>query len=208
MLRTQRPVGRAAAAAGCAAGGAGTLRPVYHDIDRILIDRRTIAERIGTLGAEIARDLAALPGDVDIVLLPILTGSIMFVADLMRHLPYKLRIDVVTASSYPGGSTRSTGRPIFSALPEKLDGKFVLIVDDILDSGTTIRRLRGELERRGPRAVRACVLLRKARESAHATPCEYVGFDIPDEFVVGFGLDYDDYYRNLPDIGILREEAR
>jgi hypoxanthine phosphoribosyltransferase len=95
------------------------------------------------------------------------------------------------------------------ALPgaEELADKHVLIVDDILDSGSTIRLVRQEIERRQPLSVRACVLLRKTIPSALATPCEYVGFDIPDEFVVGYGLDYDHYYRNLPDIGTLKKEA-
>jgi hypoxanthine phosphoribosyltransferase len=83
----------------------------------------------------------------------------------------------------------------------------VLIVDDILDSGGTIRLIREELTKRRPKSVRACVLLRKQRPSALETPCEYIGFDIPDVFVVGYGLDYNNYYRNLPDIGTLREDA-
>ena len=91
--------------------------------------------------------------------------------------------------------------------PETLAGKHVLIVDDILDSGTTIRRIRGEIEQCAPKEVKACVLLRKTIPSALQTPCEFVGFDIPDVFVVGYGLDYDDYYRNLPDIGVLKPEA-
>jgi len=83
----------------------------------------------------------------------------------------------------------------------------VLIVDDILDSGRTITRIRSEIEARRPKSVRACVLLRKTIPSAMNTPCEYVGFDIPDAFVVGYGLDYDNYYRNLPDIGTLKQEV-
>jgi hypoxanthine phosphoribosyltransferase len=83
----------------------------------------------------------------------------------------------------------------------------VLILDDILDSGRTLRLVREEISRRGPRSVRTCVLLRKQIRSALETPCEYVGFDIPDEFVVGYGLDYDNYYRNLPEVGTLKKEA-
>lgn len=148
-----------------------------------------------------------LNDDGEIVLVPILTGSIIFVADLMRCLPNKIRIGVVTATSYPGKSTTSQGAALASELPDDLEGKHVLVVDDILDSGNTIRLVREEIARRNPLSVRVCVLLRKQRPVAMDTPCEYVGFDIPDEFVVGYGLDYDDYYRNLPDIGTLKREA-
>ncbi len=177
------------------------------DIDTILISRDRIAERIHELGQMIASDLDDISEDEEIVLVPILTGSIIFVADLMRCLPQKIRIGVMTASSYPGKSTTSKGVQIAGVLPSDLEGKHVLIVDDILDSGNTIRLVREEIRKRHPRSVRVCVLLRKTITSAMDTPCDYVGFDIPDKFVVGYGLDYDDYYRNLPDIGTLKEAA-
>jgi len=190
-------------------GTTGTAIPghMHGDIDRILIDRHRIQERVEALAEEIRRDLEQLPGDVEITLVPVLTGSIIFVADLIRQLPQKMRIDVVTASSYHGESTTSSGEPTIGPLPKNLGDRFVLIVDDILDSGTTIRRIRAEIERHEPRSVRACVLLRKRIPPALETPCEYIGFDIPDEFVVGYGLDYNDFYRNLPDIGVLKKEA-
>ncbi len=177
------------------------------DIEKILITRQKISERIGELGREIRRDLDDLSRDGEIVLVPILTGSIIFVADLMRELPHKIRIGVIAASSYPGKSMQSKGVQLAGSLPADLADKHVLIVDDILDSGSTIRAIRKEIATRHPRSVRACVLLRKTIPSAMQTPCEYVGFDIPDEFVVGYGLDYDNYYRNLPDIGTLKKEA-
>jgi hypoxanthine phosphoribosyltransferase len=183
---------------------------VHADIDKVLISRDQIARRIRELGAQIRRDfddLSRSSGGGEIVLVPVLTGSIIFVADLMRELPNKVRISVVTASSYPNRSTKSKGVQLSGAVPEELRGKHVLIVDDILDSGSTIRCIREEIAARHPRSVRACVLLRKAIPSAMQTPCEYVGFDIADEFVVGYGLDYDNYYRNLPDIGTLKKEA-
>jgi hypoxanthine phosphoribosyltransferase len=186
---------------------AGTLRHVEHDIDRILIDRRRIAQRIAELGAEIRHDLDDLDDDSEIMLVPILTGSIIFVADLIRHLPHKIRIGVVTASSYPGATTQSKGAQLAGALPADLEGKHVLIIDDILDSGSTIRLIRQEISKRRPKSLRTCVLLRKTISSALETPCEYIGFDIPDEFVVGCGLDYNNYYRNLPDICVLKKEA-
>jgi len=180
---------------------------VLADIDRVLITRGAISARIAELGREIQRDLAGLGADAEVVLVPILTGSIIFIADLMRQLPNKIRISVVTASSYPGASTASKGAQLVGSLPQDLENKHVLIVDDILDSGSTIRLIREEVLRRNPRSVRTCVLLRKALPAARATPCEYVGFDIPDEFVVGYGLDYDNYYRNLPEVCTLKKEA-
>lgn len=180
---------------------------VREDLETILISRERIAARIHELGLEIRRDLDDVRHDGEILIVPILTGSIIFVADLMRELPYKIRMNVVTASSYPGKSTSSKGVELSGALREDLSGTHVLIVDDILDSGSTIRRMRQEIGARNPRSVRACVLLRKTIPSAMQTPCEYVGFDIGDEFVVGYGLDYDNYYRNLPDIGTLKKEA-
>lgn len=178
------------------------------DIERILIDRQRIAQRIREMGAMIRRDYQNVTDEAEIVLVPVLTGSIIFVADLMRELPNKVRINVIGASSYPGKATVSTGEVSLTGdLPDDLAGKHVLIVDDILDSGRTMRTMREEIARKHPLSIRACVLLRKTVDSALATPCEYVGFDIPDEFVVGYGLDYDNYYRNLPDIGTLKKEA-
>jgi len=181
---------------------------VKADLDKVLFDSEQIAARIGALAQEISRDLDELPEDSEIVLVSILTGSVIFVADLIRQLPQKLRIELVTVKSYPGRSTVSQGSRLIDGIDESIEGKHVLIVDDILDSGGTLRLIRAELSQRNPMSLRACVLLRKQRPSAMATPCEYVGFDIPDVFVVGYGLDFDNYYRNLPVIGTLREEAK
>ncbi len=180
---------------------------MHSDIERILIPRNALARRVAELADELARDLDALDPDAEIVLIPVLTGSIIFVADLIRHLPHKLRIEVVTASSYPGRATTSQGAALAGPLPEDLTGRHVLLIDDILDSGSTLTLLREELHRRGPQWLRTCVLLRKQTERARSVPCEYVGFEIADEFVVGYGLDYDNYYRNLPEIAVLRKDA-
>ena len=114
---------------------------------------------------------------------------------------------LLNVKSYPDTSTHSQGAGLIGAAAIDVAGKHVLIVDDILDSGGTLTLIRKELHERNARSVRACVLLRKQRPSAMETPCEYVGFDIPDVFIVGYGLDYNNYYRNLPDIGTLRPEA-
>ncbi len=177
------------------------------DLDKILLDRDRIAHRVTALASEISRDLDELPQDGEIVVVSILTGSIIFVADLIRQLPQKFRLELLTVNSYPGRSTRSQGATLIGTAIDDVEGKHVLVVDDILDSGGTLRLIRAELARRNPRSVRTCVLLRKQRSSAFESPCEYVGFDIPDVFVVGYGLDYNNYYRNLPDIGTLRPEA-
>ncbi len=177
------------------------------DLDKILLDRDRIAHRVTALASEISRDLDELPQDGEIVVVSILTGSIIFVADLIRQLPQKFRLELLTVNSYPGRSTRSQGATLIGTAIDDVEGKHVLVVDDILDSGGTLRLIRAELARRNPRSVRTCVLLRKQRPSAFEVPCEYVGFDIPDVFVVGYGLDYNNYYRNLPDIGTLRPEA-
>lgn len=180
---------------------------MHQDIDRILVTREQIAERIRELGTRISADLDELEQDAEIILMPIMTGSIIFLADLIRQLPQKIRIDVATVRSYPGKAMTSKGAQLLGNIPDDLAGRHVLIIDDILDSGNTIRLIREEVRQRGPLSVRTCVLLRKTIESAMNTPCEYVGFDIPDEFVVGYGLDYDHYYRNLPDIATLKPEA-
>jgi hypoxanthine phosphoribosyltransferase len=138
---------------------------------------------------------------------PVLTGAIIFVADLMRQLPHKMRLSVVTVSSYRGRTSADESAMLVGELPEDIRARHALIVDDILDSGRTIRLLRQRMLDAGAASVRTCVLLRKQNPAAMGTPCEYVGFDIPDAFVVGYGLDYDNYYRNLPDVGTLKREA-
>jgi|TARA_B100001964_G_scaffold232666_1_gene288762 hypoxanthine phosphoribosyltransferase len=174
---------------------------MIRDIDRILIARGAISDRVRTLGEAITKNLEDV-GEHEIALVAVMTGSLIFVADLMRHLPMKIQIQLMTASSYIGKSTKSNNDPVLGKLP-KVEGMHVLLVDDILDSGKTLTRIRNELESLQPKSIQSCVLLRKKLESAMDVPCEYVGFDIEDEYVVGYGLDYDGYYRNFPDIGVI-----
>ena len=200
---------------------------MQQDLASVLIDRDAIARRITEVARQIGQDLGpphptatadadatqaahAARHDGELTLVPILTGSIIFVADLIRQLPQRMQIHLMSVSSYPGTATTSQGAKIDQTLtnvPADLSGRHVLLVDDILDSGNTLRAVTAELRRRGPASLRTCVLLRKRRPEALDFPADYVGFDIPDEFVVGYGLDYDDYYRNLPDIGVLRPEV-
>lgn len=175
---------------------------MIYDIDHILISRGAISDRVRELGEAITKDLGPKGEDREIVVVAVMTGSIIFVADLMRCLPMKVRIQITTASSYIGESIQSTGNPVIGDLPDVKD-KHVLLVDDILDSGKTLTRIRGELQQGKPNSIHSCVLLRKKLPSAMEVPCEYIGFDIEDEFVVGYGLDYDGYYRNFPDIGVI-----
>jgi len=189
--------------------------PMQSHVDRVLIGRGEIERRLDELSAAIAADAASDAAAADrptpeITLVPILTGSIIFVADLIRRLPVLMQVHLISVSSYPGTVTTSRPAAINDALtrlPDDLTGRHVLVIDDILDSGQTLGLVRETLAGRGADAVRTCVLLRKDRPEARACEVDYVGFDIPDEFVVGYGLDFDDYYRNLPDVVTLRREV-
>jgi len=204
---------------------------MHADIDRILVPKDEIAARVAQLGQQIAADLladlaadqasaqtsdrtsvgpanAAAGGDGRVVIIPVLTGALIFASDLIRQLPIKLSLRMVAISSYPGKSMESKGVKLASELPHDLAGKHVLIIDDILDSGQTLGVVRELIERQGPATCRCAVLLRKP-ESKRIRPVEveYVGFDIPESFVVGYGLDYDGYYRNYPAIATLRTDV-
>ena len=190
---------------------------MQRDIDRVLIDRHTIAQRVEQLAGVITADLnppvdggGASQQAAEITLVPILSGSFMFVADLIRHLPLPMQIRMLSISSYPHAATRSQGPKVQTQLtglpdePQTLRGAHVLLIDDILDSGNTLTLATALLKEKNPDSLRTCVLLRKQRPQAMKVPVDYVAFDIPDEFVVGYGLDFNDYYRNLPDIVTLR----
>ncbi|MEM6459746.1 MAG: hypoxanthine phosphoribosyltransferase [Planctomycetota bacterium] len=180
------------------------------DLQRILVDADAIARRVDELARQITDDLDRLDHGGRVTLVPILTGSIIFVADLIRRLPQPMQIHLISVSSYPGTATASRGAKIDAALtnvPADLTDRVVLLIDDILDSGNTFRAVTDELGRRNPLALRTIALLRKQRPEAMGFPIDYVGFDIPDEFVVGYGLDFDGFYRNLPDIGVLRPDV-
>jgi hypoxanthine phosphoribosyltransferase len=183
---------------------------MQQDIERILITRQDIDRRVREVAQQITGDLArdAGPHELpELTLVPILTGSIIFVADLIRQLPLMMQIKLMSISSYPGKSTSSKGAQIkeaLSDLPESLEGAHVLLLDDILDSGHTLRFACDYIRTRKPASLHTCVLLRKQRPEAMAFPVDYFCFDIPDAFVVGYGLDFNDYYRNLPDIVTLK----
>jgi hypoxanthine phosphoribosyltransferase len=174
------------------------------DIDRILIHEQTILSRLDELAHQITTDYAGR----ELTVIAVLNGSLIFIADLMRRIPVPLRLDCLSVSSYHGG-TESSGLVTFDqvSLPD-IDGRHVLIVDDILDSGRTLHAICEKLRREcKPASVGICVLLAKKKERAADAEADYVGFEIGDEFVVGYGLDFDERYRNLPFVGVLRPEA-
>jgi hypoxanthine phosphoribosyltransferase len=179
---------------------------MQEDIRAILIDRFTIQARVYKIAQQIAADyqVASRGGD-DLLLMPLLTGSIIFMADLVRHLPVRMRIDVLAVSSYPGRATTSQAPRVLYPTTFDVAGKHVLVIDDILDSGRTLQTVTNLLKEQHAASIKTCVLLKKMLPTAPALTADYTGFEIPDEFVVGYGLDYNGYYRNLPDIAVLHK---
>lgn len=179
---------------------------MHPDLDRILISREQIAQRVRELGGEIAEQYRHQEGPEGLTLVTILSGSVIFLADLIRELPLRMKIGLITVSSYHGATTQTRGSVLVSDLNVEVAGQHVLLIDDILDTGGTLRLVRQRLADAGARSLRICVLLRKPSRAPADVAADFVGFDIEDAFVVGYGLDYNDHYRNLPDIGVLRRE--
>jgi hypoxanthine phosphoribosyltransferase len=182
---------------------------MQRDIDRILISQQQLAKRIAELARQITADHTPpkIPHGDEITIVPILTGAFMFCADLIRHIPLQMQIGLVTVSSYPGSSLRTQGSKVLGQQLGNVAGRHLLLIDDILDSGGTLKLVVPMLKELGAASVKSCVLLKKDRPAAQLVEADYVGFEIPDEFVVGYGLDYNNYYRNLPDIVTLKPEA-
>ncbi|HVT90350.1 MAG TPA: hypoxanthine phosphoribosyltransferase [Tepidisphaeraceae bacterium] len=177
------------------------------DIERVLISNDRIAARVREMARQITADHTSPSGNgAEITIVPILTGAMIFAGDLIRQLPLKMRINLITVSSYPGSSLRTQGAQVIGQQLGDIHGRHVLLIDDILDSGGTIKTVVPILRQLGADTVKVCVLLRKDRPAANDVRVDYVGFEIPDQFVVGYGLDYNDYYRNLPDIVTLKEQ--
>jgi len=178
------------------------------DIERVLITEEQIARRVKELAAQIVADHGGGEGAAaEVTIVPVLTGAMIFAADLTRHIPFAMKIGLLTVSSYPGSNLRTQGAQLLGSQLGDVRGRHVVILDDILDSGGTLRLIAPIVQELGAQSVRTCVLLRKDRPEARATPVDYWGFEIPDEFVVGYGLDYNNYYRNLPYIGTLTADA-
>ena len=178
---------------------------MQEDIEDPLLTQHQIAQRIKELAAQITADHS--PPNIDggeITIVPIMTGAMIFTSDLIRQIPIAMKIGLMMVSSYPGQSVQSRGSQMLANQVGDIHGRHVLVVDDILDSGGTIQMVVPALRKLGAASVKSCVLLRKDRPTARAVHADYVGFEIPDKFVVGYGLDYNDYYRNLPDIVTLK----
>ncbi|HUQ78512.1 MAG TPA: hypoxanthine phosphoribosyltransferase [Patescibacteria group bacterium] len=174
------------------------------DIGEILVSEAEIDARVKELGARIAAD----HGDRPLTLVSVLKGSLPFMADLMRAIPIAVRIDLMEVSSYGGTTTESSGLVrILKDLSASIEGEDVLIVEDIIDTGLTLNYLVRYLRGKNPRTLRICTLLDKPARRLVDIPVDYVGFTIPDQFVVGYGLDYGEYYRNLRFVGVLRPEV-
>lgn len=174
---------------------------MHQDIDRVLISAEELHARIAELGAQIAADYAETG---DLLLVGVLKGCAMFMVDLARNIDLPLALDFIAVASY-GESTESSGVVrMLKDLDTDIVGRHVLIVEDIIDSGLTLAYLRSQLLRRNPASLRICTLLNKPERRTADVPVDYLGFNIPNEFVVGYGLDYAEHYRNLPYIGVLK----
>jgi hypoxanthine phosphoribosyltransferase len=174
------------------------------DIGEILLTEEQISAKVAELGARIGADY----GDRRLTLVSVLKGSLPFMADLMRAIPSPVRIDLMEVSSYGGTSTESSGLVrILKDLSATIAGEDVLIVEDIIDTGLTLNYLLRYLRGKNPATLRICTLLDKPARRLVDIPVDYVGFTIPDQFVVGYGLDYGEYYRNLRFVGVLKPEV-
>ena len=175
-------------------------RPLRDDIEEILIAEEQLQRRVAELGRQIAGDYR----DKDLLLVGVLKGAVMFLVDLARTIGLPLEMDFMAISSY-GASTQSSGVVrILKDLDAPVADKHILIVEDIVDTGLTLQYILRNLATRRPASVRVCGLLLKERKRPVEVPCQYVGFTIPDRFVVGYGLDYGERYRNLPYVGVLK----
>jgi hypoxanthine phosphoribosyltransferase len=169
----------------------------------ILIPAEAIRRRVDELGSEIA---AAYPNHEPVTIIGVLAGCLVFLADLIRRLDLPLRIALVEASSYRGETTTSGALKLRTETLPDLAGRHILIVDDILDTGQTLTKLEAELRTLNPQSLRVAVLLRKIGRQMVPLEPDFCGFEIPDAFVVGYGLDYNDQYRHLPFIAVLPAE--
>ncbi len=174
------------------------------DVQEVLISAETINARIAELAAEISADYAHVD---DILLVGVLKGSVIFMSDISRALTHPHELGFMAVSSY-GASTKSSGVvQILLDLRNNIADKHVLIIEDIIDSGRTLAYLRELLSAREPASLKICTLLNKPSRREVAVPVDYIGFDIPDEFVVGYGLDFNELYRNIPYIAVLKPDA-
>lgn len=176
---------------------------MHPDVKEILLDEKQIADRVAELGAQINKDYAG----EEVIVVCVLNGAMPFTCDLMRKLEGNIVLDSIIASSYGSGTVSSGEVKIKKEMKQDVTGRNVLLVDDVYDTGTTMSLLVKNLQARGAKSVKSCVLLNKpARRKATYVP-DYIGYDIPDAFVIGYGLDYNERYRELPYVGIIKPEV-
>ncbi len=176
------------------------IEDMANDVEKVLITAPELANRIAELGNQITADYQGR----EILMVGILRGAVIFMADLARAVKVPVAIDFMAVSSYGAASSSSGGVRIIKDLDENLAGRHVLIVEDIIDSGLTLKYLLDNLKSRHPASIKICTLLSKPERRKVAVAIDYNGFTIPDDFVVGYGLDYAEKYRNLPYIGVLK----
>lgn len=173
------------------------------DIEKILIDEKTLAKRVKELGREICNDYI----DEEIIMIGILKGSSVFMADLVRQIDIPVYMDYMVVSSYGNSAQTSGAVRIIKDLEENIDGKNIIIVEDIIDTGLTLSYLRKSLLARNPKSIKICTLLDKPARREVEMLIDYKGFEVPDEFIIGYGIDYAEKYRNLPYVGVLKRET-
>lgn len=179
--------------------------PVHNDIAEILFTEEELAQRVGEIGAAITRDYADV-ADEGIILISVLRGAAIFMADLAREIHLPLEMDYMAISSYGNGAKSSGVVRILKDLSSEIEGRHIIVAEDILDSGLTLKYLLKNLSSRRPASIEIATLLRKKTLAQAKIDCKYIGFECPDEFIVGYGLDFAERYRNLPYIGILKPE--
>ncbi len=175
---------------------------MHPDVQEILLDEEQIARRVAEMAAEISEDYAGR----EVTLVCVLTGAMPFTTDLLRRMQGDILLDSIAASSY-GGASSSGEVKITKELKNDIAGRHVLLVDDVVDTGLTLCRLMEKLRARGPASLKSCVFLDKHSCRTVAFEPDYVGYGIPDAFVVGYGLDYREHYRHLPYVGVIRPEV-
>jgi hypoxanthine phosphoribosyltransferase len=171
-------------------------------VEEVLIDEDTLQGRIAELGAAITDDYRGR----DLLLIGVLKGAVFFMADLMRQIDVPCEVDFMAISSYGAGVDSSGVVRILKDLDVSIEGRNVLVVEDIIDSGLTLSYLLRNLEAREPASLEVCALMTKPERRQNDVECRYVGFEIPNRFVIGYGLDFAERYRNLPYVGVLRDE--
>lgn len=182
------------------------------DIKEILYTRQELCSRVRELGRSITQDYrerareSTRNGEPSLVVVSVLRGAAIYMSDLVREIDLPLEMDYMAVSSYGAGTKSSGVVRILKDLSSQIEGRHVLVAEDILDSGLTLKYLLRVLESRNPASIEVAALLRKKTDRQVDIDCKYVGFECPDEFIVGYGLDYAEHYRNLPYIGILKPE--